>query len=476
MNNRASETKSNFESSVEKTVFRYKMIEEKDKVVVALSGGADSVSLLLSLRALAEKLSFSLFACHLNHMIRKETAVRDEEFSKALCDTLSIPFYSERVDIPAICEREKGSLETVARNARYNFFERAKAHFCAQRVATAHTMSDNAETVLFNLTRGTGTDGICGIPPKRDYFIRPLIHLSRQEVEEYLDACGQSFVTDETNSDEEYSRNFLRKNVIPQLKKLNPNLEDAIFRLSEGAREDREYFLSVAKDLAKEKMSAKELSFLPQPLLKRYIRQLFSKSAECAFLSGKNADDIAKAIFSTACDKKKRRICLSSKISAEISPDGLCFLNESESIGNEKEDRFFDIPLVCGENIINEKYAVFMTAQKDQTLPLIIKKQDIVYKLYKKAALRSDIIDNSVFVRPRQEKDVFRLGGISRKLKKVFADMKIPQDERHLVPIVYTKSETAKDTVLCLPLFSAPCDHAKAREDEDAAVIAFYRS
>ncbi len=476
MNNNAAETKSNFESSVEKTLLHYKMFEENDRIVVALSGGADSVSLLLSLRALAEKLSFSIFACHLNHMIRKETAVRDEEFSKALCKTLSVPFYSERVDIPALCEREKGSLETVARNARYDFFERAKAHFGAQYVATAHTMSDNTETVLFNLTRGTGADGICGIPPKRDSFIRPLICLSRQEVEEYLDACGQSFVTDETNSDEEYSRNFLRKNVIPQLKKLNPNLEDAVFRLSESAREDKEYFLSVTEELGKEKMSAKELCALPVSLLKRHIRQLFSKSADGAFLSGKNIDDIAKAIFSTACDKKKRRICLSSKISAEISSDSLCFLKESENFGNEKEDLFFDIPLVCGENIINEKYAVFMTAQKDQTLPLVIKNQDIVYKLYKKAALRSDIIDNSVFVRPRQEKDVFILGSISRKLKKVFADMKIPQDERHLVPIVYTKSETAKDTVLCLPLFSAPSDNAKAQENKDVTVIAFYRA
>ena len=117
-----------------------------------------------------------------------------------------------------------------------------------------------------------------------------------------------------------------------------------------------------------------------------------------------------------------------------------------------------------------------MARGKDAQIAQVIKNEDIVYKLYKKVLVASDIIDNSVFVRPRKEHDVFVLGGMSRKLKKVFADAKIPSDERPLVPLVCKKCENGSDTVVCLPLFSAPCDDARPDGTKDCTVIAFYRS
>ena len=474
MNKKASEKKYNFERSVQTTISRYGMIECGDKVAVALSGGADSVSLLLCLHALSKKLSFSLCACHLNHMIRKTTAQRDEDFSKELCDKLCVPFYSEKVDVPFLCENEKGSVETVARNARYSFFERAMAHLGANKLATAHTASDNAETVIFNLTRGSGADGICGIPPVRDCFVRPLIEQKRCDVEEYLSEIGQDFVTDETNDDEEYSRNFIRKSIVPQLKRLNPELENAILRLSQSMREDKELIAGLCQNISDEKSDAKSLCTLPPSLLKRHIKDLFSKACnDNAFLSGKNTDDVICAIKSTANDGKERKICLDSGIFAVIRHDGICFSDVIKEDGNIE---FFDIPVRFGENIINEKYAVFVTRGQDDTLPEVLKNQDIVYKLYKNVRVISDIIDNSVFIRQRQEKDVFRLGGISRKLKKVFADAKIPRDERGLVPIVYTKNGKAQDKIICLPIFSSASDSTKAQDGQNFVTVAFYRS
>lgn len=478
MNNKISPFASFFESAVCRTIDKHGMIEKGDTVVVALSGGADSVCLLLALCALSEKMDFSLCACHLNHMIRKNTAERDEAFSKALCGKLSVPFYSEKIDVPSLCKEKGGSVETVARNARYAFFERAKAHFCARRIATAHTASDNAETVIFNLVRGAGGDGICGIPPVRGEYIRPLIGMCRHEVEEYLDAKGQDHITDETNEDQEYSRNFLRHSVIPQLKKLNPELEGAVLRLSESAREDKEFLSALSKECVFDGMTAKELCAIPLPLLKRHIRESFSKECESRFLlSLKNTNDITSAIDACAADRKKRTVCLPGNICAVVSKEGLCFSSSrGENESTRKTDRFFDIPQVYGENIINEKYAVFMARGKDAQIAQVIKNEDIVYKLYKKVLVASDIIDNSVFVRPRKEHDVFVLGGMSRKLKKVFADAKIPSDERPLVPLVCKKCENGSDTVVCLPLFSAPCDDARPDGTKDCTIIAFYRS
>ena len=463
----------NFEKSAEKVILRYDMLEKGDKVVVALSGGADSVSLLYALYALSEKLCFSLCACHLNHMIRKETAQRDEDFSKKLCEKLSVPFYCEKIDIPSLCKEEKGSVETVARNARYDFFARAMEYFGANKVATAHTASDNAETVIFNLARGSGSFGICGIPPVRGCFIRPLIELCRCDVEKYLEEMGQDFVTDETNADEEYSRNFIRGSIIPQLKKLNPNLEGAITRLSESMREDKEFISDKMAEISFDGMDAKALCTLSPSVLKRHIRGLFLKAAKAgSYLSAKNLCDIVCALISTANDGKERKICLDSGVVALVCRGGLSF---SHKIEKKEKDEFFDIPASFGENIINEKYAVFITKEGEESLPQVIKNQDIVYKLDKKVMLDSDIIDDSVFIRARLEKDIFRLGGMGRKLKKVFSDMKIPKEERALVPIVYTKNTDADDSILCLPLFSSACDRAKAT-GKKSVVVAFYRS
>ena len=155
-------------------VNKYKLIEKNDFVAVALSGGADSVSLLHMLCSVKEKYNLTLYAIHINHMIRGEEAERDEEFCREFCKKLSVKLFVKKINVPSIAEKEKISTELCGRNVRYKEFdELSKKLNC--KIATAHTLSDNAETLMINLVRGTSLNGLCAIPERRDYIIRPLI-------------------------------------------------------------------------------------------------------------------------------------------------------------------------------------------------------------------------------------------------------------------------------------------------------------
>lgn len=151
------------EKSVLTAIERFSLLENTSEVTVALSGGADSMSLLYALNSLKERLGITLSAAHLNHMIRGNEAMRDEEFVKRACERLNIPLFCERIDVPAYAKQRKLSTELAAREVRYEFLSRVSKGL----VATAHTASDNLETVLFNLTRGSALKGLCGIPPQR---------------------------------------------------------------------------------------------------------------------------------------------------------------------------------------------------------------------------------------------------------------------------------------------------------------------
>ncbi len=465
-----------FCEKVKETIKKYSLAEKNEKITVALSGGADSVALLLSLLKIKdeEDLSFSVSACHLNHGIRDCSAIRDENFAKELCEKLSVPFYTERIDIPKLCKTQKGSVETVARNERYEFFRRASAYFGKSLIATAHTMSDNAETLLFNIARGTGTDGICGIPPKRDIFIRPLIQLKRADVEEFLSVQSQDYMTDETNSDDEYSRNFIRHNIVPKLKELNPAFEEAVFRLSESARRDKEYFDIEMKNMPKDRCDINELSELHPSCLSRYIRHICEESDPVMRLSSERVDAISQAVISTSHDGNIRHISLPRKKKAVISKSGICIKENCDD--TEKKNSFkFNIPLSFGENIINDTYAVFVTSEYEETVPVlykVIKNEDIVYKLYITCEVQSAIMNNSLFARPRIEGDFIRLGGISRKLKKVYSEKHIDVFERNLLPVICDE----KGNIISTPLFSSACDTAKPQKSDKKITLAFYKA
>lgn len=212
---------------------REQMLPPGASVAVGLSGGADSVALLHLLLSLREELSLcAVTAVHIDHGLRGEESLRDRRFVEALCREWQVPLTVHTCDVAALAAEQHCGVEEAGRAVRYAQFEAQSGY-----VATAHTASDNAETVLLHLCRGTGLHGLCGIPPVRGRVIRPLIDCTRTEIEAYCAQHELSYVTDSTNADTAYARNRIRQLVIPQLKAINPQAEAAIGRLIARARE-----------------------------------------------------------------------------------------------------------------------------------------------------------------------------------------------------------------------------------------------
>ncbi len=231
-------------------IAQYHMLKQGDTVAAAVSGGADSVALLDFLCSLLD-LGIVVKACHMNHCLRGEESDRDEQLVRSMCREYGVELLVKRVEVLPYTAREKLSVETAARQLRYGFFQEVAGRWNC-KVATAHTLSDTAETVLLNLSRGTGLAGLCGIPPVRGGIIRPLITCTRREVEDYCWRHGLSFVTDSSNLTDDYTRNRIRHQVVPQLERVNLQVVAAIGRMGSLLREDRDYLEIQARRAAEE--------------------------------------------------------------------------------------------------------------------------------------------------------------------------------------------------------------------------------
>ena len=209
---------------------RWHMLPEQGGIVLCgVSGGRDSVCLLDYLHKLGQQRGFTAAAGHLNHLMRP-TAQRDEDFVRAFCAQRDIPFYTESADVYGLCDAWELTVEETGRRARYDFLQRTAAAIGAEKIATAHHRDDLAETVLLQLLRGTGPQGLTGIPPVRGNIVRPLLDTPRRDIERYIAENGLAYVTDETNSDLAYARNRLRLEIWPELERINPSASAHIAR------------------------------------------------------------------------------------------------------------------------------------------------------------------------------------------------------------------------------------------------------
>ena len=227
-----SPTISTFVNQVRHFAHHHQLFTPRGKYIIALSGGADSVSLLLVLKHLESELGITLEAAHCNFHLRGDESLRDEEFCKQLCRRLHVPLHLVHFDTHVYADLHHVSIEMAARDLRYSYFEQLRRDIHAHDICVAHHRDDSVETLLLNLVRGTGLRGLRGIQPRNAHIIRPLLSHSRQQIEQYLDALGESYVTDSTNLHNDVKRNKIRLNIIPLLRELNPSVSQSIFETS----------------------------------------------------------------------------------------------------------------------------------------------------------------------------------------------------------------------------------------------------
>ena len=224
---------------VKETIIKYDLIKPKDKIVLGVSGGPDSVAMLVCLNELSKEMDFEIIVCHINHGIR-ENAKIDEQYVKEFCEKLNVPFFVLHANVLEEAKKQKRGVEETGRIIRYDFFEEIKQKEGFNKIAIAHNKNDNVETIIMNVLRGSGTSGLKGIEPKSGDYIRPLIEIPREDIENFTAKYNPRH--DESNDENDYTRNKIRNIVIPYIKEqFNPNIIETITRLSEISKEETEY-------------------------------------------------------------------------------------------------------------------------------------------------------------------------------------------------------------------------------------------
>lgn len=406
------------------TLKTYKMTEKLcDGVLVGLSGGADSVMLLCFLYEYRKRNSyFPITAVHINHMIRGATADRDEKFSSTLCNCLGIEFISRKIDVPKLAKMQKKSIEECARDVRYcEFSEIISGRADLNRIVVAHNANDNLETVLFNILRGAGTKGAAGIPPVREKILRPLIEVDKNHILDALESSGIPYVTDETNCELDYKRNYIRGKIVPLLYEICDNPVAMAQRFSSNLRSDEEYISKQADNIIgdADNISNEILRNLHPAVRARVLAKL-------AGVCGADMPSVAINSISVLLEKDNFSVSLPGNCSF-VCQYGICSVKKNEALyANE-----FSFDLSEGKNEFDEFDCDFFLSDAK------ILKEDInIYNFFIQRQLSSVIINGKLKIRSRKDGDVIYYGGITRKVKTLFSDLKIPRELRGLIPIL----------------------------------------
>ncbi|MBR5539029.1 MAG: tRNA lysidine(34) synthetase TilS [Clostridia bacterium] len=380
-------------------------------VLIALSGGADSVclaNLFLDAKRCGN-FGFELAAAHLNHSLRGEEANRDENFCREFCEKNGIRFFSKKLDINKMASESGRSTEEEARVARYSFFEDIlKSESCLSYVATAHNKNDLAETILLNMVRGSGIDGLRSIPKRRDNIIRPILDASRKEILGYLDEKGVKYVTDSTNLTDEYSRNKIRLNVMPHLASISEGYLECICRTSSLLAKDAEYLNAEADKVYGEvvfngAMHTKKAQNLHRAMLPRVIKRLYNNSGFSS-LEETHIDAICNMLHIG-----KENFSLSLHGCDAICERGILRFAKKESAS------IFSLPIKIGEKtVLPTKTEVLLSKEK----------------LCGSVPLKADALCGNLVLRSRKDGDTIRQKGKTHKIKRMISDKKLCQSEK----------------------------------------------
>ncbi len=338
------------EQKILKFIDDKKLIAKNDKLLIALSGGPDSVFLFHFLIKYKKKFKIEFGAVHINHKLRGTEADGDEKFCKELCDEFSVPFFVVRKDVKNLSKKKKLSLEEAGREVRYSEFERIAKQNNYTKIATAHTCDDNAETVFLNLVKGTGIKGLAGIPYQRENIIRPTLVLTKQEILNYLNDNKIKFRIDASNLESDYDRNYIRNEIFPLIReKLNISFEEKILNTSSLVRSfsnQLDKIITTAVDDVSDfdkgrlKMSLSGLkeydSEFSGDIFKRAIENNFDVS-----LNFKNLNDIKSLINGQTGDK----VSLTKNIIALRERDGILFFKK------EKVKDYDEVEIKTGQTV-----------------------------------------------------------------------------------------------------------------------------
>ena len=433
---------------VKQFIIDNELIQNNDKILIALSGGPDSVCLLSILYELKEKFNIKLAAAHVNHMLRGEEADKDEEYAKELCNKLNIEFYSKKIDIDKIANEKNISHEMAGRDERYKFFFELSKVNGYNKIAVAHNSNDQAETIIMNIMRGSGIEGLCGIRSKRENgIIRPILCLSRKEIEEYCEKYNLNPRIDKTNLENIYRRNKVRLDILPYMKEnFNKDIINTINRMAKLIQVDNDflekesnnyYDLYCLKDKSKLIIS-KEAFKLDKAILTRIIKKSFMnfsnkfnnfemKHIYELILLAKNEtnkriylpnDIIALNVYGDIHLKKKNdKKIINKGIDQEIIIEKADLNGKSIEYGD----------YIVGFNVINNKNNIEFSNN------VLIKYLDY------------DKIKEKLIIRKRKDGDRIVPLGMkgSKKIKDIFIDLKVPLDQRDEIPILCFDNEIA---------------------------------
>ncbi len=405
--------------------------ERKRGILLGLSGGADSMLLLHLLHRLSQKEHFSLLALHVNHGIRGTEADRDEVFARAEAEKLSVPFEAVRVNVPLVSELEDMGIEETARRLRYEMFAmHAKKHGLTY-VFTAHHATDHAETVLLHLARGTGLRGLCGIPEMRTLngcvVFRPLLRLTGEEVQCAVKEASIPFVTDSTNADTSYKRNFVRNELLPRMRKLNPSFETAVIRMKDNVSQDMDCLDRLAYDsflqMQKGDKIEKDALWALHPAIRYRVFQLFYRH-NCPNAPLPERVHV-EAFFDRLARGGNFTLDFPAGIRVGSFENNVMFVSHAPS-----KYALGQISLHMGENVLPDGGRIFLLPKNSRELP------SNIHKISIHRDFSSATIDGELYVRSKADGDSYRYGGVTHKLKKLFSDAKIPLSERDHIPVV----------------------------------------
>lgn len=398
----------NFRRLVLKAVEDNHMFNKGETVIVALSGGADSVSLLNALINIKDLYSLNIICAHINHNLRGAESDNDEQFVKDLCNKYKVKLFVKSVDVNALAKEQKISTELCGRNVRYDFLYELSEKYSG-KIATAHTASDNAETLIFNLARGAGVKGMVGILPVRDKIIRPLIYITREEVERYCKDNNLDYVTDSSNLSDDYTRNKIRHHIVPKLKEINEDFENTALRQSRIFSDINTYIENETNKILEliklnNGYDAKKITELPDSLKSSVIYAICKKANVKAEFC--HINEILTILSGGAVNLPEGIRCVCKQ-------NYLRFVKEEET----KED-FFQIPFKLNEvfEYNGKKYVAKETSGQKNLIDI-------------------SSINNNIVFRNRKAGDVFtfpnRKG--TKTLKKLFNELKIPEEDRDKV-------------------------------------------